>query len=89
MKEHDNEIMVTTGVADDFGVDLGDVLTITIGNKSEDYVITGIDQRMDRMGRDISMTFDGAKKLIPSLPTIDYMITAKEGVTFDDLNSQR
>ena len=86
--EHDNEIMVTTGVADDFGVDLGDVLTITIGNKSEDYVITGIDQRMDRMGRDISMTFDGAKRLIPSLPTIDYMITAKEGVTFDDLNSQ-
>ncbi|MCR5700741.1 MAG: ABC transporter permease [Lachnospiraceae bacterium] len=86
--KHDNEIMVTPGVADDFDVEIGDVLTITVGNKTEDYIITGIDQRMERMGRDISMTFDGAKKLLPALPSIQYMITAKDGVTFDDLNSR-
>ena len=86
--KHDNEIMITTGVADDFDVGVGDVLTITFGNKSEDYIITGIDQRMERMGRDISITFEGARKLVSAFPEIQYMITAKEGVTFDELNSR-
>ncbi|MBE5924727.1 MAG: ABC transporter permease [Lachnospiraceae bacterium] len=86
--KHDNEIMVTTGVADDFGVDVGDVLKITFADKSEDYIITGIDQRMDRMGRGVSMTFEGAKKLLPGLPTIQYMITGKDGMTFDKLNDK-
>ena len=86
--KHDNEIMITTGVADDFNVGVGDVLTITVADKSEDYIITGIDQRMERMGRGISITFDGAKKLVTALPTIQYLITAEEGVTFEALNSQ-
>ena len=86
--KHDNEIMVTAGVADDFGVKIGDMLTITMGEKSEDYMICGIDQRMERMGRVISMTFDGAKKLSGTLPTLQYLVTGKEGVTFEDFDKQ-
>lgn len=86
--KHDNEIMITSGVADDFDVNVGDVLKITYADKSEDYIITGIDQRMERMGRDISMTFEGAAKLLPATPAIQYMITAEDGVTFDELNDQ-
>lgn len=86
--KHDNEIMITTGVADDFGVKVGDVLKITFADKSADYIITGIDQRMERMGRDISITFDGASKLLPTVPPIEYLITGKEGVDFDDLNQE-
>lgn len=86
--KHDNEIVITSGVADDFDVDLGDVLKITFADKSEDYIITGIDQRMERMGRDISMTFEGAEKLLPVTPNIQYMITAKDGITYEELNDQ-
>lgn len=86
--KHDNEIMITSGVADDFDVNVGDVLKITYADKSEDYIITGIDQRMERMGRDISMTFEGAAKLLPVTPNIQYMITAKDGITYEELNDQ-
>ena len=86
--KHDNEMIVTTGVAEDLSVGIGDVVTIKYGDKSADYIITGIDQRMERMGRSISITFDGAKRLLPAIPTVQYKITAKEGVTYDDLDKE-
>ena len=86
--KHDNEMIVTTGVAEDLSVGIGDVVTIKYGDKSADYIITGIDQRMERMGRSISITFDGAKRLLPAIPVVQYKITAKEGVTYDDLDKE-
>ena len=86
--KNDNEILVTTGVANDFNVGVGDVLTITVGDKNADYIITGIDQRMERMGRTICMTLDGAEKIGVSTANVSYTLACKEGVTFDDIESQ-
>ena len=86
--KRDNEIVITEGVSEDFGVGIGDVLSITVGDKSVEYIVTGIDQRMERMGRNICMTFDGAIKLGVSTSTVNYTLSGKDGVTFDDIKKE-
>lgn len=88
MPKHDNEIMMTTGAAQDVGVGLGSTVDIEYAGNKETYIITGIYQRMDRMGRTIYMTEEGGKKLIPGKPAIQYYVTGEDGVSYETLKSE-
>ncbi|MBR5712237.1 MAG: ABC transporter permease [Lachnospiraceae bacterium] len=85
---HDNEIMLTQVLADDLGVKVGDVVKLTSGNLSAEYLVTGLDQRMERMGRTANLTYEAAAKVFPDIKTADYYIFAKDGVTFEDLEDE-
>ena len=85
---HDNEIMLTQVLAEDLGVNIGDVVTVTFGKKTEEFIVTGFDQRMEHMGRTANMTFDAAKKLVGSIEAVTYIVTAEDGVTYDDLAAE-
>ncbi len=80
-----NEVMITGAVADEIGAKIGDVVTIKVGGKSADYIITGFNQRLMSAGKNLSMTIDGAKRLGVDTSYCDYYITAKDGVSFDEL----
>ena len=88
--EKENEILVTLGVAKDLGVKVGDVVEIEFAGKKADYIITGINQRMERMGRTIYMRIDGAMQIIPGdiIPAYQYFVTAKEGITYEELKAE-
>ncbi len=88
--EKANEILVTSGVAGDFGLGCGDVVTIEYAGNKADYMITGINQRVERMGRTVYMRIDGAEKLLPGNLTsmYSYIVTAKEGVSYEELSAQ-
>ncbi|MBQ9490977.1 MAG: ABC transporter permease [Lachnospiraceae bacterium] len=85
--ERDNEIMVTPGIADDFGVKIGDILEIEYAGKKEEYLITGINQRLERMGRTIYMRIDGAKRILSGevVSAYRYYVYAKEGVSYEEV----
>lgn len=85
MPIHDNEIMLTSTLARDLGAKVGDVVTVTFGNRSAEYLLTGTNQRMQEMGRTGNMTFEGAERIVPSLGMVTYNVTGKEGVTYDEL----
>ena len=53
---HDNEILLTQALAEELGCGIGDVVTVTLGKKSAEYIVTGFDQRMERMGRTANLT---------------------------------
>lgn len=84
-QEEENEIMVTPGVAKDLGVKVGDVVTIQFADKEADYLIVGMNQKLERMGRTIYMTIDGAKKVMPGKLQYEYYVNGKEGVTYDEI----
>ena len=86
--EHDNEVIITPGVATDLNVGVGDMITVSYGDYSADYIITGMEQKMERMGRLLSMNFDGAKKLIPVNNALVYYVDGKDGQNYDSLKEK-
>ena len=88
--ETDNEILVTSGVAGDLNVKTGDVVRIEYAGKEADYLITGINQRLERMGRTVYMRIDGAKKLVPGDMTsvYQYYVTADDGISYETLKDE-
>ena len=88
MPKYDNEVMVTAALADDLGARVGDVITISFGNRSADYLLTGTHQRMENMGRTGYMTFAGAEKIVPNLNAISYTVTGEKGMTYELLKQK-
>ena len=85
---HDNEILLTKVLAEDLGVSVGDVVTVKNGTKTADYIVTGFDQRMERMGRTMNLTIEGAKKLVGEFPRMDILIYADDDVSFETLEEK-
>ncbi|MBP5160025.1 MAG: FtsX-like permease family protein [Lachnospiraceae bacterium] len=85
-----NEIMVTPGIAEDLGLKVGDVVTVEYAGRKADYLLTGINQRMQRMGRSMYMLIDGAKKLVSGDITAgyNYYVTAEEGITYEEIKER-
>ncbi len=85
VQKHDNEILLTQALAEELGCDVGDVVTVSLGKRSADYIVTGFDQRMERMGRTANLTIPGAMKVLGSVEKVTYIITAEEGYGFSDM----
>ena len=84
----DNEVMLTTAAADDLGVKVGDVIKIEFGGVTEEYLLTGLNQMMQQMGRTMILTEEGGLKLLPAKPKYDYVIYADRNIGFDTLKER-
>ncbi len=84
MPQSDNEIMVTSGVAKDMGIAVGDVVTLELSDRTTDVIVTGINQRLERMGRTIYMRLDCAKKLYTGdiRQFTSYIVTVRDGMEY-------
>ena len=88
MPKQANELMVTAAVADELGIECGDVVKLTFAGTTEEYLITGINQRMQEMGRTMVMTVEGAEKLLPGSARYTYEIDAKDELTYEYLKAE-
>lgn len=61
--ERENEIVVTSVIANRFGVGIGDSIQVKVGDVSESYLICGISQQISNLGVRARMTKQGAKRL--------------------------
>lgn len=59
----DNEVVLTEFVAANFGVETGDTVTVTDGNGSSEYIISGIYSCANDMGDNIGMSREGYLKI--------------------------
>ncbi|MCR5587295.1 MAG: ABC transporter permease, partial [Lachnospiraceae bacterium] len=80
----DNEAMVTIAIANVMKIKVGDVVKLKNGSNEKDYLITGINQRMENAGTTMTTTIEGAKRLGIDCSNSNYYITLKEGVTYDE-----
>ncbi len=88
LPRQDNEVMLTTAAADDLGAKIGDVVRIRFGDVTEEYLLTGLNQMMQQMGRTMILTEGGGLKLLPAKPKYTYEVYAEKGLSFDTLKER-
>ena len=72
--KYNNEVLTTLIMAEELGKSIGDMITVedTKGNKKE-YMIVGLQQSVNDVGRNITMLESGMNRLVP-----DFNLTVKE-----------
>lgn len=88
LPEGNNEIMVTAAIAEDLSLKVGDVVEVENAGKKGDYLVVGINQRMEQFGRTGIMTLAAAEKLLTAEPHFSIYVTGSDGVTFETLKAK-
>lgn len=61
--KYENEIMVTEILSDDLGVKIGDYVTVSYGEKSGTYIISGYYECANDMGLNFAMSTEGIRRI--------------------------
>ncbi|MBP5178553.1 MAG: ABC transporter permease [Lachnospiraceae bacterium] len=88
LPENDNEIMVTAAIAEDLSLKVGDVIEVENAGKKGDYLVVGINQRMEQYGRTGIMSLAAAEKLLTAEPHFSIYVTGNDGETFESLKAK-
>ncbi len=86
--ESDNEVMISTGIAKDLNLRVGDVITLKYSENEADYMVVGINQALQNMGRMMIITLDGIKKIYPSEPHPAFYVYAKDPISYRTLERE-
>lgn len=88
LPKYDNEIVLTNNVADILGVTVGDTIYVTGSGERKDYVVSGIDQKMQNMGLKGLMTMEGLERLNGSSHPIILYVYFKDPIVFDTVSEK-
>ena len=81
---HHNEIAINGYLAQIINKEIGDIIDISYGENSEEYIITGLTQGAVMMGMNGFMRLDGVKKINPSFKQTTLQIYLKDGIDTDN-----
>lgn len=84
----DNEIILTTNIAKRLGVDCGDTIYVTGNGERMDYIVCGIDQKMNNMGLKAMMTKEGACRLNGSSQVFLLYVYAADGIGYEKIREK-
>ena len=85
LPEYDNEIVLTAAICDSIGAQVGDTIYVEGTEGKKDYILTGIDQKINNMGRKALMCYEGAQRLNGSCVTKMIYVYAKEDYSGQEL----
>lgn len=66
--KYNNEISITQIVAEEYGLNIGDMVTLSSKDNEEDYLITGLHQSSNDLGMCIAMSYDAYKRIGDGTP---------------------
>lgn len=61
---YDNEIVITEYMTENYGLEIGDKVTISLDGKLADYIVSGYYQCTNDVGKNITMSLDGYFRLV-------------------------
>lgn len=82
--EVDNEISLTTLIAEKLDVGINDVVSVLCEDKQQEYIVVGLTQQTSNLGRSSAMTLEGARRVSPSIQINTGNYILKEGVNVND-----
>lgn len=87
LPKYENEIVISTRVSQMLQAQVGDVIYVEGSGERKDYIVSGIDQKMNNMGIKALLNYEGAERLNGSCATYYLYIHTKEGVTYSQMES--
>jgi len=77
---YDNELVITEIVSEEIGKTVGDTVTVTYQEGTYDYMISGIFQNTENVGKPFGISIEAIKKMYPEFITnsIEYQIEDSE-----------
>lgn len=85
--KYGNEFALAAKYAKDKGLKVGDEISLKIGNSEGKYIISGLIQNTNNLGKDCIMTREGYEK-ISAMQNVSYYIDLTEGEDIDAFNSE-
>lgn len=79
--EYDNEIMLSTIIAEKLGVTVGEVMYLEMNEDRKDYLVVGVSQGINHLGRIAMLTTEGALRLNEKLIADNFHIYVKDSVS--------
>ena len=80
--QYDNEVAVGVKYAREKGLEIGEEITLTVGEQEADYLITGFTQISNNLGKDCLLTREGYEKL-GDLQNLSFYLNVREGVDLE------
>lgn len=82
---YDNEIMLTSIMAEHLGVSIGDVVYLELKGVRMDYLLVGESQGLNQLGRKGMITMDGLTRINPDIRPLGLYVYAVENVNLNEL----
>lgn len=79
MPVHDNEIAITSIVLSNLGAQMGDTVSIDYNGTIREFLVVGVTQQFNMLGRGAAITTAGMKKLLPSYREQNLMVYLADG----------
>lgn len=70
---YDNEIVVSQATSEEPGINIGDTAQVSKSNKSADFMVVGIIQCPNDLGRNFAINIDGIKRMVGEDIEISYV----------------
>lgn len=83
--EFDNEIMLSVAICEELDIEVGDIVYVKGAGNETDYILCGIDQKINNMGRKALMNNAGAERLNGRSTYSQLCVYGKEGVSDEEL----
>lgn len=84
---YDNETAIAVKYAREKGLKIGDEITLAVGGREADYLITGFTQLTNNLGKDCLFTREGYEKL-GDLQNLSFYINLREGVDLESFHER-
>lgn len=88
MPKYENEIVITAKVSEMLDVELGDVVYVTGTGERLDYIVVGIDQKINNLGIKALLNFEGEERLNGDSDVLYLYVEGKEGYGYKELNEK-
>ena len=86
--KYQNEVVLSTNAANELGAARGDVVYLEGKRGRQDYLITGIDQKINHMGKKALLTVEGLERADVSAHAPALYLYLEEGVSFTEIEDK-
>ncbi len=85
---YDNEIAISRLVCEKLDARVGDVIRVTSGDTTDEYLVVGMTQHIEYLGKKAVMTFDGVRRVNSSVKPNVLMLYTREDMKFGTLEKE-
>lgn len=66
---YNNEVLITEFMSEELGISIGDTVTVSFGENSAEYIVSGLYQNINDMGYNFAVSYEGIKRIADNIKT--------------------